>query len=326
MSVSNTDIQDTPIPDPIDQQSPHHTSIMNALRNDITTLLLSSSEENDGRMGEQELQRWTGLVANLHSNANTINPGQIFQEASREEQETGASQADLPAEKNDPAERDTQEEESDGGPSDHEEAQDNNNQDPNAAGMKRAKRGGSTTEVGSHTVEPVDGKKHVPRMNSTTTPRNVDPCERCSNAGRICFGQSGFVCGSCKKLKARCSLVAAKAKPKPKPNAHTTVKAKVNTAASQVPRPVPGPSRGRPYVLIESRKRKRPEQEDDEDEAEDQDTEQEQKDENGLDDAFMAGRVHALPGLIAVLEGIVGELKKEVGHIDRHIRRRRRRL
>jgi hypothetical protein len=35
---------------------------MNALRNDITTLLLSSSEENDGRMGEQELQRWTGLV------------------------------------------------------------------------------------------------------------------------------------------------------------------------------------------------------------------------------------------------------------------------
>jgi hypothetical protein len=62
MSASNTDIQDTPIPDPIDQQSPHHTSIMNALRNDITTLLLSSSEENDGRMGEQELQRWTGLV------------------------------------------------------------------------------------------------------------------------------------------------------------------------------------------------------------------------------------------------------------------------
>jgi hypothetical protein len=37
------------------------------------------------------------------------------------------------------------------------------------------------------------------------------------------------------------------------------------------------------------------------------------------DDAFMAGRVHVLPELIAVLEGIIVELKKEVGHIDRHI-------
>jgi hypothetical protein len=63
----------------------------------------------------------------------------------------------LPAEENDLAEQETQDEEHDGGPSNQEEAQDNN-EDANAAVVKHAKCGGSNTEVGSHMVEPVVGK------------------------------------------------------------------------------------------------------------------------------------------------------------------------
>jgi hypothetical protein len=62
MSASNTDIQDLPIPDHIDQQLPDHMSKMNTLHNDIKTLLLSIPKENNGHMGEQEFQCWTGLV------------------------------------------------------------------------------------------------------------------------------------------------------------------------------------------------------------------------------------------------------------------------
>jgi len=67
MSASNTDIQDLPIPDHIDQQLPDHMSKMNTLHNDIKTLLLSIPKENNGHMGEQEFQCWTGLVVSWFS-------------------------------------------------------------------------------------------------------------------------------------------------------------------------------------------------------------------------------------------------------------------
>jgi hypothetical protein len=96
-----------------------------------------------------------------------------------------------------------------------------------------------------------------------------------------------------------------KPKPKPKPASAKT--------QSRVPLRVPGPSAGRPYVLIESCKRKR-------DMTEDAIAAGNEEGEG----AYMAGRLQALPALIAGVESALAALKEEVCQINQHIRKKRR--
>lgn len=88
--------------------------------------------------------------------------------------------------------------------------------------------------------------------------------------------------------------------PKPKP------------ASKKTQSRVPGPSAGRPYVLIQSRKRTRDKME-----------EIAAGNEEG-EGAYTAGRLQALPALIAGVESALAALKEEVCQINQHMRKKRR--
>ncbi|KAG2136468.1 hypothetical protein DEU56DRAFT_756367 [Suillus clintonianus] len=203
---------------------------------------------------------------------------------------------------------------------------------------------GSTTSIPKKAEPKV--KKFTPRM-SAQRPTNRVSCTRCIARDHKCYKNPfGMVCLDCKQLKARCSLVAEKAKakgtptpapaaptvpkpsaaprPRPAPNsAHAAVakdkgKGKANTKStvSPTPQPVAGPSNttGAYALLNSSHKRKLAEIEGEEDS------------ESYQEDAYLAGRIQALPGLISIVETALGMLKKEVSEINAYMGRKRRRL
>ncbi|KAG2136444.1 hypothetical protein DEU56DRAFT_756349 [Suillus clintonianus] len=212
---------------------------------------------------------------------------------------------------------------------------------------------GSTTSIPKKAEPKV--KKFTPRM-SAQRPTNRVSCARCIARGHKCYKNPfGMVCLDCKQLKARCSLVAEKAKakgtptpapaaptvpkpsaaptapkptaaPRPRPapkSAHAAVakdkgkgKANSKSTVSPTPQPMAGPSNttGAYALLNSSRKRKLAEIEGEEDSESDQ------------EDAYLAGRIQALPGLISIVETALGMLKKEVSEINAYMGRKRRRL
>ncbi|KAG1854250.1 hypothetical protein F4604DRAFT_1686092 [Suillus subluteus] len=176
-------------------------------------------------------------------------------------------------------------------------------------------------------------KKQPLRMRGDRRTVNDKPCDRCASATvtRRCFStDAGVACTDCKRLKVACSLVLDKGKPKPIAASTPTPAPKATLAGNARPAPgpkgngeagtkrtvsparqnIPGPSTvTRPVVYIDnsSRKRKFVEKESDEEE-----------------DAYMAGRIHALPGLIGMVETALEGLKTEVDGIKSHMARKRR--
>ncbi|KAG1848221.1 hypothetical protein F4604DRAFT_1935434 [Suillus subluteus] len=206
-------------------------------------------------------------------------------------------------------------------------------------------------------------KKITPRMSADHRKRNAVACDRCTNARRPCYSNvAGMVCIDCKRLKAACSLVVGECRaflfsPHLKANANnlTKGKAKAITAPKLMPpklapaphcRPVPGAKEmgkattnpmfplarhnipglsttTHPVMYIDNTGRTRKLSELEEDEEQEIDEEQES---DGEEDAYIAGRMNALPGFIAMVEIALGALKNDVAEMKTYMDRKRRRV
>ncbi|KAG1848229.1 hypothetical protein F4604DRAFT_1687767 [Suillus subluteus] len=125
---------------------------------------------------------------------------------------------------------------------------------------------------------------------------------------------------SAKPTSAAKPIAALKptAAPGPLPARTTNANANAKPTLSPASRPAPGPS-NRPVVVIDDhKKRKRAESEQEEVKGKEQHDEQE--------DAYMTGRVQALPGFISMVETALGALKNEVTEINTYMSSKRRRL
>ncbi|KAG2136446.1 hypothetical protein DEU56DRAFT_756351 [Suillus clintonianus] len=163
---------------------------------------------------------------------------------------------------------------------------------------------------GSTTSVPKTVRKVKLIVKKLTTDPNIHqevkpgPCDRCAKADRPCEpNTAGIACAACKRLKARCSLVVAA-----DPLSEENIKAKATPTPAPAAPTAAGHSRKLiPYVLLPSsrslfnngRKRKMAE------------IEEEEVSESEEEDAFLAGRIQALPGYISIVETALAALKKE---------------
>ncbi|KAG2136458.1 hypothetical protein DEU56DRAFT_756361 [Suillus clintonianus] len=163
---------------------------------------------------------------------------------------------------------------------------------------------------GSTTSVPKTVRKVKLIVKKLTTDPNIHqevkpgPCDRCAKADRPCEpNTAGIACAACKRLKARCSLVVAA-----DPLSEENIKAKATPTPAPAAPTAAGHSRKLiPYVLLPSsrslfnngRKRKMAE------------IEEEEESESEEEDAFLAGRIQALPGYISIVETALAALKKE---------------
>ncbi|KAG1848232.1 hypothetical protein F4604DRAFT_1935443 [Suillus subluteus] len=120
------------------------------------------------------------------------------------------------------------------------------------------------------------------------------------------------------------------AKPMPAPNSRPSpgpkrmVKGTTKPVVPLAPHNVPGLSTTtRPVVYIDNTSRKRKLAQVEEDEKQESDEEQES---DGEEDAYMAGRMNALPGFIAMVETALGALKNDVAEMKTYMDRKRRRV
>ncbi|KAG2136438.1 hypothetical protein DEU56DRAFT_756344 [Suillus clintonianus] len=214
---------------------------------------------------------------------------------------------------------------------------------------------GSTTSIHKK-ADPKVQFTSTMSAETETLKANPVSCNRCTDCSRKCYeSPAGAACRECKRLKVACSLVPDKGKatatatpapgapqpaatrtapkttatpkpavaptapkmsprprpaPKSAPAAEAKDKGKGKAKAKFTPSPTPQPVAGSsnttiPYILLNSsHKRKQA------------DIQGEEDSESDKEDAYLAGRIQVLPGLISIVETALGTLKKEVGEIN----------